>query len=93
MTERLRTRRQRLCSWCFKSFTKDEHLARHVRTHTREKPFVCTVCRKAFSRQYVSSRIPPMNSALTELLVILSYDIQDVTDRLVLSRPLVRPVA
>ncbi|OQD88600.1 hypothetical protein PENSOL_c069G00912 [Penicillium solitum] len=50
MVERPRTRRQRLCSWCSKSFTKDEHLARHLRTHTREKPFVCTICKKAFSR-------------------------------------------
>ncbi|OQE15968.1 hypothetical protein PENFLA_c029G10970 [Penicillium flavigenum] len=29
MAERPRTHRQRLCSWCFKTFTKDEHLARH----------------------------------------------------------------
>jgi hypothetical protein len=52
-SERLRNKRERLCSWCSKSFTKDEHLARHVRTHTREKPFICPICRKPFSRQYV----------------------------------------
>ncbi|KAJ6076910.1 hypothetical protein N7499_008891 [Penicillium canescens] len=49
-SERLRNKRERLCSWCSKSFTKDEHLARHVRTHTREKPFICPICRKSFSR-------------------------------------------
>ncbi|GLA09624.1 hypothetical protein AnigIFM60653_011955 [Aspergillus niger] len=46
----LRTRRQRGCPWCPRSFTKEEHLARHVRTHTKEKPFICTECNKSFSR-------------------------------------------
>ncbi|KAL3496440.1 hypothetical protein BJX62DRAFT_194041 [Aspergillus germanicus] len=46
-------RRERVCPWCSRSFTKDEHLARHARTHTREKPFSCTVCQKTFSRQLV----------------------------------------
>lgn len=50
-SERRRGRQQRVCSWCSQSFTKDDHLMRHIRTHTREKPFVCGVCRKAFSRQ------------------------------------------
>ncbi|KAJ0413246.1 hypothetical protein BJY00DRAFT_322292 [Aspergillus carlsbadensis] len=44
------TRRQRVCSWCPRSFTKEEHLARHVRTHTKEKPFFCTECNKSFTR-------------------------------------------
>ncbi|KAJ5302333.1 hypothetical protein N7508_007196 [Penicillium antarcticum] len=56
-SERLRTKRERLCSWCSKTFSKDEHLARHVRTHTREKPFICPICRKPFSRQYVLSLV------------------------------------
>ncbi|KAJ9144672.1 Early growth response protein [Pleurostoma richardsiae] len=43
-------RRALVCSWCSQSFSKQEHLDRHVRTHTREKPFSCHICRKAFSR-------------------------------------------
>lgn len=42
--------RQRICTWCPRSFTKDEHLARHIRTHTRERPFSCEICSKTFSR-------------------------------------------
>ncbi|KAE8374198.1 hypothetical protein BDV26DRAFT_300374 [Aspergillus bertholletiae] len=48
--DRVGGRRQRMCPWCSRSFTKDEHLARHIRTHTREKPFVCGICRRAFGR-------------------------------------------
>ncbi|CAO0799277.1 unnamed protein product [Mucor circinelloides] len=37
---------------CNMIFTRSEHLARHARKHTGEKPFVCIVseCKKAFSR-------------------------------------------
>ncbi|CEP14377.1 hypothetical protein [Parasitella parasitica] len=37
---------------CNMVFTRSEHLARHARKHTGEKPFVCIVpeCKKAFSR-------------------------------------------
>ncbi|KAI9926895.1 hypothetical protein ASPWEDRAFT_711356 [Aspergillus wentii DTO 134E9] len=50
MPRNTRSRKERTCSWCSQSFTKDEHLARHIRTHTREKPFVCDECERAFSR-------------------------------------------
>lgn len=39
------------CSVCSRSFTKNEHLARHVRSHTKEKPFKCQNCGNRYGRQ------------------------------------------
>ena len=35
---------------CGRLFKRLEHLKRHVRTHTQERPYVCSLCNKAFSR-------------------------------------------
>lgn len=35
---------------CGRLFKRLEHLKRHVRTHTQERPYICGLCSKAFSR-------------------------------------------
>ncbi|KAI0161442.1 hypothetical protein GGR57DRAFT_358095 [Xylariaceae sp. FL1272] len=49
------TLQQRLCSHCGRSFKRSEHLERHVRTHTKEKPYICE-CGSAFSRRDLLTR-------------------------------------
>ncbi|KAI8625789.1 hypothetical protein F5Y19DRAFT_238347 [Xylariaceae sp. FL1651] len=46
---------QRLCQHCGRSFKRSEHLERHVRTHTKEKPYICH-CGSAFSRRDLLTR-------------------------------------
>ena len=40
------------CTWegCNKKFARSDELARHIRTHTGEKNFICPVCNKRFMR-------------------------------------------
>jgi len=37
--------------FCQRPFRRLEHLKRHVRTHTRERPYPCAQCGRSFSRQ------------------------------------------
>ncbi|EGP85328.1 uncharacterized protein MYCGRDRAFT_29522, partial [Zymoseptoria tritici IPO323] len=38
------------CGKCSKSYARLDHLSRHVRMHTQEKPYACQICTKAFAR-------------------------------------------
>ncbi|KAJ5211098.1 Zinc finger C2H2 [Penicillium cf. griseofulvum] len=44
------------CGTCSQSFTRIDHLGRHVRSHTRERPYRCSVCNKRFGRADLLSR-------------------------------------
>ncbi|KAE9376327.1 hypothetical protein N431DRAFT_501240 [Stipitochalara longipes BDJ] len=39
------------CSYCSREFNRAEHLQRHVRSHTKEKPFRCGSCGKGYARE------------------------------------------
>lgn len=40
-----------VCTTCTRAFARHEHLKRHERSHTKEKPFNCGVCQRKFSRR------------------------------------------
>lgn len=44
------------CSVCLKSYKRREHLQRHQRSHTADRPHQCPVCAKAFQRTDVLQR-------------------------------------
>lgn len=41
--------KNKMCSFCGKAFATRDHLNRHVRTHTKEKPYPCNYCDMRFS--------------------------------------------
>ncbi|OQV06218.1 Fungal specific transcription factor domain-containing protein [Cladophialophora immunda] len=44
------------CRFCGRRFSKAEHLGRHLRSHTGEKPFKCSYCAKSYGRSDVLRR-------------------------------------
>lgn len=40
-----------VCKVCTRAFARQEHLTRHERSHTKEKPYVCGICDRRFTRR------------------------------------------
>ena len=40
------------CNICLKMFDTKQNLNRHILSHTGEKPFVCKICKRAFSKAW-----------------------------------------
>ncbi|KAF5858563.1 hypothetical protein ETB97_004247 [Aspergillus alliaceus] len=44
------------CQRCERTFARLEHLQRHDRSHTKEKPYICDKCPKSFTRKDLLAR-------------------------------------
>ncbi|PSN64644.1 hypothetical protein BS50DRAFT_557290 [Corynespora cassiicola Philippines] len=53
------------CSYCQRSFSRVDHLSRHIRSHTQERPYSCRICGKDFARIDLMKRHTTQHSVNT----------------------------
>lgn len=46
------------CNICYKTFACNSALEIHYRSHTKERPFKCTICDRGFSTKVIKSTLP-----------------------------------
>lgn len=59
---------KRQCMFCSRTFSKTEHLERHVRSHTKEKPFHCQHCGRKYGRKCVRE-VPSLYSLANDVVI------------------------
>ncbi|KAL4806492.1 hypothetical protein BDV18DRAFT_159666 [Aspergillus unguis] len=82
--QRKTSQAERICPVCSQSFRKADHLARHFRSHTKERPFMCPVCSKLYVRrdtllrhtrsQHGNDLEQPTDPSIPDLLPVQSID-------------------
>lgn len=55
------------CDRCNASFRRQDHLDRHYRAHTKQRPFACPVCSKGFARRDLMVRHKANHSRSTNI--------------------------
>ncbi|MCJ1472603.1 hypothetical protein MMC13_001252 [Lambiella insularis] len=51
------------CGCCKAEYSRVDHLIRHVRSHTQQRPYVCPVCSRGFARQDLLKRHETIHNA------------------------------
>ncbi|KAL2067831.1 hypothetical protein VTL71DRAFT_15929 [Oculimacula yallundae] len=71
---------QHRCHVCYQTFGRFEHLKRHSRSHTSERPFKCSHCRKGFYRVDALRRHELVHSRIRTRLAKGSHACSACTD-------------